>query len=134
MTEPPRVLIVDDDPDIRVLLQLKLERSGWQVTTVASGEAALEAVDAQVPALIVIDLRMPGIGGRDCIRLLRERHVEAHIVAFSAFFGFEALDFPPAWNVIPVTKHDVATLYRVCRVLHDTITDPSCHAFSSGRS
>lgn len=57
------VLVVDDDPDIRALLDFSLSRSGLAVTTAASGHAGLAAAAEERPDLIVLDVMMPGMSG-----------------------------------------------------------------------
>lgn len=68
-----RILVVDDELQIRRLLSKGLAGAGYDPTAVASGEEALDAF-AQRPAdLVVLDLAMPGIGGLETCRHLRER-------------------------------------------------------------
>ncbi|MEZ0317489.1 MAG: sigma-54-dependent transcriptional regulator, partial [Methylophilaceae bacterium] len=59
----PRVLTVDDDPDILRLLEMRLHAAGYQVTSAASGEEALTQIAVNRPALVISDLRMPGMDG-----------------------------------------------------------------------
>lgn len=58
-----RVLVVDDEPDIRLLLETRLKRKGYDVRSAASGEEALEVAPAFGAQVLVTDLRMPGIDG-----------------------------------------------------------------------
>jgi CheY-like chemotaxis protein len=58
-----QVLIADDDPIGRTLLQMRLERAGYSVRSVASGEAALDAARRETPDLVVSDIAMPGMDG-----------------------------------------------------------------------
>ena len=59
-----KVLLVDDDPNIRKLAKMSLERVGrWQVAVAASGREALEFCRAEPPDLIVLDVMMPGLDG-----------------------------------------------------------------------
>jgi CheY-like chemotaxis protein len=66
-----RVLVVEDDPDARELVELVLREAGAVVTAVASGAAALDVVDCQRPDLIVSDLSMPGMDGFHLLERLR---------------------------------------------------------------
>ena len=66
-----RVLIADDDDDIRELVAFKLAQKGYQVTSAADGPAALAAVEAEPPDLAVLDVTMPGMSGLDVCRQLR---------------------------------------------------------------
>lgn len=75
MTEPrshrDRVLVVDDEPDIVALCAFHLSKAGYSVSTAETGAAALESARRYRPALIVLDLMLPDLGGFDVLRLLR---------------------------------------------------------------
>lgn len=65
------VLIVDDMPDTRRLMQRLLERDGFSVIEAVSGEDALQMIGLHRPSLVVLDLRLPGISGFDVARTVR---------------------------------------------------------------
>jgi CheY-like chemotaxis protein len=77
-----RILVVDDDEDVRKAFMLALESEGYLVETVDSGEKAIESVKQTKIDLIFIDLNMPGIGGVTTVREIRklEPHVPIYIV------------------------------------------------------
>ena len=68
---PPLVLVVDDVPDTRRLMRRVLERAGLSVVEAGTGEAAIETIELQRPALVVLDLRLPGMTGYDVARWVR---------------------------------------------------------------
>jgi two-component system phosphate regulon response regulator PhoB len=74
-----KVLVVDDEENIRELVRYNLVREGYRVTTVGSGEEALHHVRANVPDLIILDLMLPGIDGLDVCRQLKSDSKTAHI-------------------------------------------------------
>ncbi|HYF63899.1 MAG TPA: response regulator [Herpetosiphonaceae bacterium] len=67
------ILVVEDDPDIRAMLQLVLERAGYKATLVATGQAALHALEHGVYALLLTDLQLPDMSGADMLALARQR-------------------------------------------------------------
>ena len=73
MTAKQRILVIDDEPDIRNVVQLYLRREGFDVETAADGEAALRSVEQNPPDLVVLDLIMPKMGGLDVIRRIRSQ-------------------------------------------------------------
>jgi len=77
------ILVVDDDPKIVTLVRTYLEREGLSVITAGDGRAALAAVGATPPRLIVLDLMLPELDGLALLRIVRER-TEIPIVILSA--------------------------------------------------
>ena len=76
MTAPPppageRVLVVDDEADIVALVAYHLAKGGYRVSTASSGTDALETARRERPALVVLDLMLPGLSGYDVLEQLR---------------------------------------------------------------
>jgi len=66
-----RVLVVDDEPNIREVVELYLKREGFVVDVAADGEEALAIIEHTPPDLIVLDLMMPKLGGLEMTRIVR---------------------------------------------------------------
>ncbi len=66
-----RVLVVDDEPNIRAVLRGYLEADGYSVSEAGDGEAALASVRAEAPDLVLLDIMLPGIDGLEVLRRLR---------------------------------------------------------------
>ncbi len=80
MTEPATVVIADDDPDIRTLIELATQRAGHTVVaSVADGEAALSAVTTHLPDLVILDVSMPRLTGLQVCAQLRAQPVTAGV-------------------------------------------------------
>lgn len=71
MSEPPLILVADDDEDILALVSLRLRRLGYRVVEAVDGEAALARVAEDRPALAILDLMMPRADGHEVLRRLR---------------------------------------------------------------
>jgi CheY-like chemotaxis protein len=71
MTGPKRILVVDDNLTLRVLLAQTLEEAGYVAIAAESAEAALEVARFDPPDLWLVDHHMPGMDGAELIRLLR---------------------------------------------------------------
>jgi len=78
--ETIRVLVVDDERPTRLLLERELPRAGYAVTCAESGEGALDQVRTKDFDVILLDLKMPGIGGMEALRRIRESGAEAEVV------------------------------------------------------
>ncbi|MGQ0554266.1 MAG: response regulator [Planctomycetota bacterium] len=66
-----KILIVDDEPDIREILQYTLAREGYEVLTAGDGKAALVAARRHLPAVMLLDLMLPGADGLEVCRQIR---------------------------------------------------------------
>jgi len=82
-----RILVADDEEDVRLLLRLQLEARGHTVTEAADGNEALEQCRADPPDGVVLDLLMPNRNGFEVIPVLRADHPEVGIVAYTAVAG-----------------------------------------------
>lgn len=77
--DPRKILVVDDEPGIRLLISLVLSRKNYAVTTASGGEEALAIVGREKPDLILLDLKMPGLDGVSTLRILRENPATSRI-------------------------------------------------------
>jgi CheY-like chemotaxis protein len=73
------ILVIEDDDDIRGLLASRLERMGYQVRSVASGEDGVEAAIEEPPHLVMLDILLPGIDGWEVARRLRANPTTAAV-------------------------------------------------------
>ena len=68
-----KILLVDDDPRLRDLVRIALERAGWQVVTAADGQEALLHASREAPDFIVLDIGLPELDGFEVCRRIRQR-------------------------------------------------------------
>ena len=80
----PKVLVVDDEPNIRELVQVALKFHGCSVTTAASGQDALRQAEAGQPDLIVLDVMLPDMDGFEVCRRLRAAGNEVPVIFLTA--------------------------------------------------
>jgi len=67
----PRVLVIEDEPNISEAIRYILQRDGWETILLATGDGALEAVAARDPGLVILDVMLPGVSGLEILRALR---------------------------------------------------------------
>jgi two-component system OmpR family response regulator len=89
-TTSHRVLVVDDEENIRFLLESALRHFGFEVASASDGREALSAVAANRPDLIVLDVMMPGIDGFEVCRRLRAERINVPILFLTARDGNDA--------------------------------------------
>jgi two-component system alkaline phosphatase synthesis response regulator PhoP len=79
-----RLLIVEDDPTLRQALTFNLTREGYEVTSAADGEAALEAARSDRLDLVLLDVMLPGMSGVEVLRVLRREGITTPVIILSA--------------------------------------------------
>jgi two-component system response regulator AtoC len=80
-----RVLVVDDEENLRLVLRTLLRRHGYEVETAPTGEEALSLVDSFGPDVVLTDVRMPKMGGLDLLATLKAKRNEATVIVMSAY-------------------------------------------------
>ena len=81
------ILLVEDFDDTRLMMKLWLMKKGYRVIEAENGEQAIELAQSEQPDLIIMDMMMPGVGGLDATRQIREYQSlrQTPIVAVSAY-------------------------------------------------
>ncbi|MFO1466518.1 MAG: response regulator [Steroidobacteraceae bacterium] len=91
-----RVLVIDDELDVRDAIKRVLERAGCQVRVVDNANAAMEALAAQPADVVITDIIMPQINGVEAIQLIRTNHPEVRIIAISGGGNFGINSYQPS--------------------------------------
>ena len=84
MSEPTRILVVDDDPKLRTVVRRGLAYEGYRVVEAASGEEGLDKAREHLPELVVLDIMLPGIDGLEVTRRLRAAGDDVSILMLTA--------------------------------------------------
>jgi two-component system phosphate regulon response regulator PhoB len=92
-----RILLAEDDPDIRHLVTFKLERAGFGVSSVSDGYAALREAHVHTPDLALLDVRMPRISGIEVCRELRADNRTATMPIIMLTARARPQDLDEAW-------------------------------------
>lgn len=80
-----RILVVDDEENIRVVLETLLKRHGYQVRTAPGGDEALALLETFGPDVVLTDVRMPKMGGLDLLSAMRAKNHPATVIVMSAY-------------------------------------------------
>ena len=120
----PALLLVDDDPTLLSVLARRLTREGFDVRTAGSGQAALAAMERSWPALVVVDVMMPGMDGFELCRRIK-RIADLPIIVLSAVDAGEAKvlalqEYAEDYIVKPFNPDELVA--RVQRILRRSAT------------
>lgn len=78
-----KILIIDDEPDIRILIEYTLKKEGFKVETAENGEIGIKKAEQFLPDLIILDVMMPGIDGMEtCERLREDNQFDHTLICF----------------------------------------------------
>ena len=86
----PRLLLVDDEPRLLSSLYELLQGRGYRLATASSGSEALAQLSRQRFDLVLLDLRLPDIGGHDIMDFINEKGIDAHVIVMSGEVGIDA--------------------------------------------
>ena len=78
-----RILIVDDEEDVRIALKQVLERAGYEVTVAATGNEGLDVMKREGADLVITDVIMPGVDGIATAKQIREKYRDTRIIVVS---------------------------------------------------
>ncbi len=84
-----KIMVVDDEENIRFLYKEELEEDGFNVELAKSGEEALEKLPAVEPDLITLDIKMPGMGGIEVLKRIRDVNKNLPIILCSAYSDYK---------------------------------------------
>lgn len=95
----PRVLVIDDDWQVRDLVDCTLRRSGFEVSSCANGEEGLRLMERIAPDVVILDLVMPGMDGVEVLQRIRQRAQWMPVIIMTGFSDSErmqtALEYSP---------------------------------------
>jgi CheY-like chemotaxis protein len=107
------LLVADDEPDIRLLLQTVLRARGWCVDEVETGDEALvRCREGATYDAVILDHRMPGLSGAETAQRLRADGVAVPIILYSAYLTVEVEAQAAAVGIQAVAKEDLHGLIR----------------------
>jgi CheY-like chemotaxis protein len=111
-----KILVVDDDPDICIMMRALFESEGWDTEEVTSGREALQRRD-ELSAfdVLVLDYKMPGLTGLELARNLRAEGISPPMIMCSAYLSPEIEEEAKALGVPTVGKADLQRLVSMVR-------------------
>jgi DNA-binding response OmpR family regulator len=110
MVSNKKILVVDDEPNIRFYLKEVLSRDGHHVVATESGEAALEWIERDTFDLVLLDLRMEGIDGLQVLEILRQQCPDTSVIMLTAHASLES-----AVEALRHGAHDY--LFKPCKTV-----------------
>lgn len=116
-----KILVVDDEDNIRLLYKEELEDEGYQVILAANAEEAMAKINQEHPDLITLDIKMPGMDGIEFLRTLKEENKNVPVILCSAYGSYKQ-DFRVwASDAYVVKSADLGELKLTIKEILDSI-------------
>ena len=131
-----RILIVDDETNVRLNFRTTLESEGYEVFAVSSGEEAVQSLAEHTFALAILDIRMPGMGGLELLAKMRENGIKVPAMIVTAYsdvpnavkaMKLGAIDFLQK----PLRPEDLRSIVTEILKRHNGQDEPSAETFSA---
>jgi len=115
-----KVLIVDDEPHLRLLYETELRRAGFETMTACNAAQGLEFVETMKPDLVILDIRMAGMDGIEALQRILERDNTVPVVLNTAYSSYKDNYLTWAADAYVTKSSDVTELLDTVRDLVDT--------------
>ncbi len=84
-----KILVVDDEDNIRLLYQEELRDAGYEVSLAGNAEEALKKIEEDPPDLITLDVKLPGMSGFDFLKVLKQNQKDIPVILCSAYGAYK---------------------------------------------
>ncbi|MBL8768969.1 MAG: response regulator [Planctomycetes bacterium] len=114
-TKKPRILIADDEPNLRLLYKSELESEGFDVLLATNGREAISVAASERPDLVVLDIRMPGMDGVEVLQRILDHNRTMPVILNSAYSSYKENFMTWAADAYVVKSSDVTELIAKIR-------------------
>lgn len=112
-----KILVIEDERSLRLLYEQELSRDGYAIVTAGTAQEGLALVDSEMPDLVVLDIRMPGMDGLDAMSRILERHPKLKVVLNSAYSSYKDNFMSWAADAYVVKSSDLTELRSTVKSL-----------------
>lgn len=92
------ILIVDDQPGIRLLLKEVFSKEGYEAIAAGSGKEALEKVQESCPDMVLLDMKIPGMDGIEILKRLKKSHPDVQVIMMTAYGELDLIKESMNWG------------------------------------
>jgi DNA-binding response OmpR family regulator len=114
-----KVLIVDDEPHLRLLYETELKRAGYETLTASNAAQGLEFVQTMKPDLVILDIRMAGMDGIEALQHILDRDTSIPVILNTAFSSYRDNYLTWAADAYVTKSSDVSELLDTVRSVLD---------------
>ncbi len=112
MEEKKKILAIDDEEDIRFILEEELTDEGYEVYTLDNPTQALDRIEEIQPDLVLLDIKMPQMNGTELLGLIRDRYYDLPVILLTAYSSFKRDVTTAASDYYVVKSGDLSELKK----------------------
>ncbi len=94
------ILIVDDQPGIRILLEEVFSKEGFETLSAGTGRDALEIFGARKPELVLLDMKIPGMDGIEILKRMKQQDAEVKVVMMTAYGELDLIEEAKTYGAV----------------------------------
>lgn len=95
-----KILIVDDQPGIRMLLQEVFSKEGFETLSAGNGREALDIFEKMRPELVLLDMKIPGMDGIEILKLMKRECERVQVVMMTAYGELNLIEEAKTWGAV----------------------------------
>jgi len=120
MEDKKKILSIDDDESIRLLLSCELEDEGYEVISLGDPLQAMKMIEDEQPDIVILDIKMPQLSGIELLKMIRNRYYDLPVILLSAYSSFKQDIAAMASDYYVVKSADLSELKKVIKKIFKT--------------
>ncbi len=120
MKNKKKILSIDDDESIRLLLSCELEDEGYEVISLGDPLQAMKLIEDEKPDIVILDIKMPQLSGIELLKMIRNKYYDLPVILLSAYSSFKQDIAAMASDYYVVKSADLSELKEVIKKIFET--------------
>lgn len=115
MERKKKILSIDDEENIRLLLSCELEDEGYEVISLGDPLQAMKIIEEEQPDIIILDIKMPQLSGIELLKMIRDKYYDLPVILLSAYSSFKRDIAAMASDYYLVKSADLSELKKLIK-------------------
>ena len=115
-----KILSIDDEENIRLLLSCELEDEGYEVISLGDPQQAMKAIEEEHPDIVLLDIKMPQLDGMELLKMIRDKYYDLPVILLSAYSSFKRDVAAMASDYYVVKSADLTELKKLIKKIFKT--------------
>ncbi len=115
-----KILSIDDEENIRLLLSCELEDEGYEVISLGDPQQAMKVIEKEHPDIVLLDIKMPQLSGMELLKMIRDKYYDLPVILLSAYSFYKRDVAAMASDYYVVKSADLTELKKLIRKIFKT--------------